>query len=62
MASSLEAVLGPEPFTVIASAALLANAVGGSAIVMVALLRLPARRLLGPGAAYNLWLLPPLAA
>ena len=62
MASSLEAVLGPEPFAVIASAALLANAVGGSAIVMVALLRLPARRLLGPGAAYNLWLLPPLAA
>ncbi|HEY0649618.1 M56 family metallopeptidase [Phenylobacterium sp.] len=59
--SSLQAVLGPDPGAVIASAFLLANVVGAAAVAVVALARLPARRLAGPSAAYNLWLLPPLA-
>lgn len=62
MASSLEAVFGPEPGAFIASAFVLANVVGGAAVATVAVLRLPIRRLIGPSAAYNLWILPPLAA
>jgi beta-lactamase regulating signal transducer with metallopeptidase domain len=62
MASSLEAVFGPEPGAFIASAFVLANVVGGAAVAAVAVLRLPIRRLIGPSAAYNLWILPPLAA
>jgi beta-lactamase regulating signal transducer with metallopeptidase domain len=62
MASSLEAIFGPDPGAVVASAFLLANAAGGAAVAAVAIARIPTRRLIGPGAAYNLWLLPPLAA
>ncbi|WP_421937880.1 M56 family metallopeptidase [Phenylobacterium sp.] len=62
MASSLEAVFGPEPGAFLASAFVLANVVGGVAVAAVAILRLPIRRLIGPSAAYNLWILPPLAA
>lgn len=62
MASSLEAVFGPEPGAFIASAFVLANVVGGAAVAAIAVLRLPTRQLLGPSAAYNLWALPPLAA
>lgn len=62
MASSVEAILGPDPAAAVASAFLQANVAGAAAIAAVAVLRLPARRLIGPGAAYNLWLLPPLAA
>ena len=59
--SSLQAILGPDPGAVIASAFLLANAVGAAAVAAVALARIPARRVVGPSAAYNLWILPPLA-
>lgn len=62
MTSSLEAILGPEPLATAASALLLANLAAAGAIACVALARLPARRLFGPGAAYDLWLLPPLVA
>ncbi len=59
---SLHAILGPEPAAVVASAFLLANAAAAATIVVVGLARLPIRTLIGPSAAYNLWLVPPLAA
>ena len=59
---SLQAILGPDPAAVVASAFLAANAAGAVAIAVVGLARLPIRALIGPSAAYNLWLIPPLAA
>jgi beta-lactamase regulating signal transducer with metallopeptidase domain len=59
---SLTAILGPDPAAVVASAFLLANAAGAAAIAVVGVARLPIRSLIGPSAAYNLWLIPPLAA
>lgn len=59
---SLHAILGPDPLAAVATAFLEANLVGAAAIAAVALIRLPARRLAGPSAAYHLWLIPPLAA
>src|SRR5687767_2942933 len=59
---SLHAILGPEPAAVVASAFLLANAAGAAAVAVVGLARLPIRALIGPSAAYNLWLIPPLTA
>jgi len=59
---SLAAILGPDPVAAVAGAFVQANLVGAAAIAAVGLLRLPARRLVGPSAAYNLWLIPPLAA
>ena len=41
---------------------LLANAAASVAILVVAALRQPMRRLFGAGFAYSLWLLAPLAA
>lgn len=62
MASSLEAILGPDPVAAVASAFLQANLVGAAAIAAVAVLRLPIRGIVGPNGAYNLWLIPPLVA
>lgn len=62
MTNSLEAILGPDPAAVAASGFLLANLAGAAAIALVGVARLPIRKLIGPGAAYNLWLIPPLAA
>jgi beta-lactamase regulating signal transducer with metallopeptidase domain len=59
---SLAAILGSDPATVLASTFLLSNLVGAAAVAAIAVIRIPARRLVGPSAAYNLWLLPPLAA
>jgi beta-lactamase regulating signal transducer with metallopeptidase domain len=59
---SLHAILGPDPAAAAASAFLLANAAGAAAVAVVGLVRLPVRTLIGPSAAYNLWLIPPLAA
>ena len=59
---SLHAILGPDPAAVVASAFLLANAAGAAAVAVVGVARLPIRALIGPSAAYNLWLIPPLAA
>lgn len=59
---SLTAILGPDPLAVVLSAALLANLAGAAAILAVALARLPVRHLVGPTAAYDLWIIPPLAA
>ena len=55
-------VLGSDPRSAVVLALLLVNLTGGLAILTVALARLPARRMLGPGAAYQLWLAPLIVA
>jgi len=59
---SLHAILGPDPGAALCAAFLKANAWGAAAIVTVAAARLPLRRAFGPVAAYQLWVLPPIAA
>lgn len=62
MNESLYVVLGAYPAATLATAFVQINLVGGLAILAVALLRIPARRLFGAAQAYSLWALPPLAA
>lgn len=61
MTELLQAILGPVPFATLVAAWLGVNVVGAATVVLVALARIPARGLLGPAAAYRLWLLPPAA-
>lgn len=55
-------VLGSEPRAALVWALLLVNMTGGAAVLAVALARLPARRMVGPGVAYQLWLAPLIVA
>ncbi|HET6970331.1 MAG TPA: M56 family metallopeptidase [Phenylobacterium sp.] len=59
--SELNAFFGPDPAAALALAFLKANLVAGLAVAAVAVARIPARRLFGAVAAYDLWLAPPLA-
>lgn len=59
MTELLQAALGPTPFATLVAAWLGANLAGAAAVLLVAIARLPMRRILGPAAAYRLWLLPP---
>jgi beta-lactamase regulating signal transducer with metallopeptidase domain len=56
----LYAAFGPAPSAAAVALFLALNVVGGAAAVLVALVRVPARRLLGPAASYGFWALPPL--
>ncbi len=62
MSDLLYVALGPAPAATLAAAGLYANVTASAAAAVVALARIPARRALGPEAAYALWLLPPVTA
>ncbi|MBW8813151.1 MAG: hypothetical protein JF588_06960 [Caulobacterales bacterium] len=59
--SDLNAFFGPDPAAALAMAFLKANLVAAVVVALVAVARIPARRIFGAAAAYDLWLAPPLA-
>lgn len=61
MTDLLHAAFGPAPLAALVALFLALNAVGAAAALLVAVVRVPARRLLGPAAAYGFWALPPLS-
>jgi beta-lactamase regulating signal transducer with metallopeptidase domain len=62
MTDALHVVLGGYPAATLAAAFLKANLVAAAAVLVVAPVRILARRAFGPAAAYHLWVLPPAAA
>jgi len=58
----LDATLGPNPAAGLAAGVLLANAAMATAVLVIALARLPVRRFMGPTSAYDLWGVVPLTA
>ncbi|MBU1377647.1 MAG: peptidase M56 [Alphaproteobacteria bacterium] len=61
MPDALHVVLGAYPAATLTVALLKANLVAAVAILLVAVVRILARRAFGPAAAYQLWGLPPAA-
>lgn len=55
----LHAILGPQPWLTLLAAFLEAHLAATAAIVAVLAARAPARRSLGAGLAYRLWMVPP---
>lgn len=61
MIELLQAAWGPVPLATFVAAMIGVNVVGGTMVLLVAVARLPVRRLMGPSTAYRLWLVPPVA-
>jgi beta-lactamase regulating signal transducer with metallopeptidase domain len=62
MIEAVSLLLGPDPLAGLAAAVLYVNLAVSAALVVVIAARLPLRRLIGPQAAYKLWILPLPAA
>lgn len=58
----VRAFLGPNPAVGLFAGFLYVNLAVGAAVAVVAVARIPARRLMGPAAAYQLWIFPLIAA
>ena len=62
MIEAANLLLGPDPWEGVTAAALYVNLAISAALVLVIAARIPLRRLIGPQAAYKLWMLPLPAA
>lgn len=60
MGDLVQAALGPTPVSALTVAFLTANLGAGAAVLAVWAARIPTRRVFGPGAASDLWSIPPL--
>ena len=58
--NELHLFLGPDLASGFVAGSLRVNLAAGAAIAVVAIARLPLRRLFGPAAAYQLWTIPPV--